>query len=100
MNKILLLIGILFIMSCSNKEETKVVEVACGQCQFDMTTQEGCDLAVRIDGIPYFVDGVDIDDYGDAHNENSGFCEIIRKGKATGKIVNDRYELTSLVLIE
>jgi hypothetical protein len=101
MNKILLLIGIFFIMSCSkNKEETRLVEVACGQCQFELTTQEGCDLAVRIDGIPYFVHGADIDDFGDAHDENSGFCEVIRKGKATGKIVDDRYELASLVLIE
>jgi len=101
MKKIILLIGIMFITSCSkNKVETQVVEVACGQCQFDMTTQEGCDLAVRIDGIPYFVDGAKIDDFGDAHDDNTGFCEVIRKAKATGKIVEGRYELTSLVLIE
>ena len=101
MNKIILFVGIFFILSCSkNKDESLLVEVSCGQCQFELTTQEGCDLAVKIDGISYFVDGADIDDFGDAHNENSGFCEVIRKGKATGKIVDDRYELTSLLLIE
>jgi hypothetical protein len=33
----------------------------------------GCELAVRIDGKPYFVDGTSLDSHGDAH-ANDGFC--------------------------
>jgi hypothetical protein len=44
---------------CSRQQRTiKIsnVEAACGQCQFEMEGY-GCELAVRIDGKPYFVDG-------------------------------------------
>ena len=34
----------------------QIVEAACGECQFGMTGN-GCDLAIRIDGSTYFVDG-------------------------------------------
>ena len=63
-----------------------------------MTTQEGCDLAVRIDGEPYFVDGFNIDAFGDAHAEHTGFCEAIRKAKIKGAVVDARYKATSIVL--
>jgi hypothetical protein len=39
-------------------------------CQFGMEGH-GCELAVRIDGKPYFVDGTDLH-HGDAH-ANDGF---------------------------
>jgi hypothetical protein len=50
------------------KEEPKpqIVEASCGQCQFGMEGH-GCELAVRIDGKSYFVDGSSIDSHGDAH---------------------------------
>jgi hypothetical protein len=34
-----------------------------------------CDLAVRIDGKTYFVDGTSIDSHGDAHAED-GFAPL------------------------
>jgi hypothetical protein len=37
-------------------KKSQIVEAACGQCQFEMEGY-GCELAVRIDGKPYFVDG-------------------------------------------
>lgn len=40
----------------SQQKESKIVEVACGQCQFKMKQKKGCDLAVRIDGKSYFVE--------------------------------------------
>ena len=52
------------------------VEAACGECQFGLPGS-GCDLAVRIDGVAYFVDGTSIDDHGDAHAQD-GFCNAIR----------------------
>jgi hypothetical protein len=39
-----------------------IVDAACGQCQFGLETQRGCDLAIRIDSVAYFVDGSKIDD--------------------------------------
>jgi hypothetical protein len=63
----------------NNKEQSKsqIVEASCGQCQFGMEGH-GCELAVRIDGKPYFVDGTSVDSHGDAH-ANDGFCTAIRK---------------------
>ena len=55
----------------------QVVETACGQCQFRMTEDSGCNLAVRIDGKSYFVDGTNIHEHGDTHADD-GFCEVIR----------------------
>ncbi|MEC5167277.1 hypothetical protein RCH18_003029 [Flavobacterium sp. PL11] len=58
----------------------------------------GCDLAVRIDGNAYFVDGTSIDSHGDAH-ANDGFCAKIRKAEVLGKIVENRYKVTSFKLV-
>jgi hypothetical protein len=53
---------------CSRQQEqskSQIVEASCGQCQFGMEGH-GCELAVRIDGKPYFVDGTSLDSHGDA----------------------------------
>lgn len=101
MKKLFLILSLIFIISCSkNKEVTQIAEVSCGQCQFDLKSQEGCDLAVRIDGIPYFVDGANIDDFGDAHDKNKGFCEVIRKAEVTGLIVDNRFQLNNIKFID
>lgn len=90
-----------FAISCSTKKEnTQIAEVSCGQCQFDLKSQEGCDLAVRIDGKSYFIDGAHIDDFGDAHDKNSGFCEVIRRAKVTGELLDNRFQATSIELIK
>ena len=46
-------------------KKIQVVEAACGECQFKLKGDD-CDLAVRIDGKAYFVDGTTIDAHGDA----------------------------------
>lgn len=73
-------------------------DASCGQCQFGMKGQ-GCDLAVRIDGRTYYVDGAGINDFGDAHAAD-GFCEAIRKAEVQGEVVNDRFELSYFKLVE
>lgn len=78
-------------------QKKQVVETACGECQFHMKGK-GCNLAVRIDGKPYFVDGTSIDDQGDAHSPD-GFCNAVRKAEVTGSIVNDRFVATSFKLL-
>ena len=81
------------------KEETKtqIVEASCGQCQFKMEGH-GCELAVRIDGKSYFVDGTSIDSHGDAH-ANDGFCTAIRKAEVVGKVVDNRFKAASFKLL-
>jgi len=79
-------------------EKPQIVETACGECQFGMKGKS-CDLAVRIDGKPYFVDGTTIDEHGDAHAED-GFCNKIRKASVTGKVENGRFKATSFTLLK
>jgi hypothetical protein len=69
-------LSLLILFSCKDKKEKEIVaEVSCGQCQFNHTDQKGCDLAVKIDGKAYFVDGVQIYDFGDAHEKTRGFVK-------------------------
>ena len=50
MKKIVLISALLLTFSCTKKDENSVIaEVSCGQCQFDLHTQDGCDLAIRLD---------------------------------------------------
>lgn len=94
-------LSLLILFSCTDKKEKEIVaEVSCGQCQFNLTGQKGCDLAVKIDGKAYFVDGVHIDDFGDAHDKNTGFCEVIRNANVVGTIENNRFKTISMNLIE
>jgi len=100
MKKTLIILCFLALSCTEKKEISQVVDASCGQCQFAMTSQKGCDLAVRIDGKAYFVDGTKIDDHGDAHNKNDGFCEVVRKAKVTGEIVDGRFVATSFKLVD
>ena len=77
----------------------QVVEAACGQCQFGMIETSGCDLAVRIDGKSYFVDGTNIHEHGDAHADD-GFCEVIRHADVKGEIIDGRFQSESFTLIK
>ncbi len=81
------------------KEEPKsqIVEASCGQCQFGMEGH-GCELAVRIDGKSYFVDGSSIDSHGDAHAKD-GFCASVRKAEVVGKVVDNKFKVTSFKLL-
>jgi len=99
MKKIITLLC-LFIALATNAQEkskTQIVEASCGQCKFGMDAK-GCDLAVRIDGKSYFVDGTAIDQHGDAHAAD-GFCSAIRKAEVSGMIVDNRFKATSFKLL-
>lgn len=78
------------------KNET--VEIACGECKFKMEGK-GCDLAIRMKGKSYFVDGKSVDDFGDAHDEKHGFCNVIAKAKVSGEIVNGRFKAKTIEIL-
>lgn len=78
-------------------KKTQIVETSCGECQFGMEGKS-CDLAVRIDGKSYFVDGTTIDQHGDAHAKD-GFCKAVRKAEVQGEIVNNRFKATYFKLL-
>ena len=79
------------------KPKTQIVDAACGQCQFAMEGH-GCELAVRIDGKSYFVDGTSIDSHGDAHAKD-GFCAAIRKAAVVGEIKDNRFVVSEFKLL-
>ena len=81
----------------TDTKKIQVVEAACGQCKFGLPGKS-CDLAVRIDGKAYFVDGTSIDEHGDAHADD-GFCKAVRKAEVSGEIVNNRFKSTYFKLV-
>ncbi len=78
------------------KDQT--VEIACGECKFKMEGKS-CDLAIRMDGKSFFVDGKSVDDFGDAHDEKHGFCNVIAKAKVTGELINGRFKAKTITLL-
>ena len=101
MKKKILVFVFIIGFSCANKKETtQIAELSCGQCKFDLDSESGCSLAVRIDDKAYFVEGFNIDDFGDAHDEKIGFCNVVRKGTVTGEIKNNRYIANAIQLVE
>lgn len=106
MKKILLLASIVFITTLFAQEKKQgspdrskpiqTVEAACGQCKLGLPGTT-CDLAVRIKGKAYFVDGIHIDSLGDAHAKD-GFCNAIRKAQVQGEIVNGRFKASYFAL--
>lgn len=76
----------------NESSKIQIVEASCGQCQFGMEGKS-CDLAVRIDGKSYFVEGTTIDAHGDAH-ANDGFCASIRKAAVIGTFKDNKFVVT------
>ena len=79
-------------------KKIQIVDVACGECKLGLPGKS-CDLAVRINGKSYFVDGTKIDDHGNAHAKE-GFCNAVSKAAVQGEIVGDRFVVTYFKLIK
>ena len=100
------IVTLLFILTFSlgfaqDKKETpktQIVEASCGQCQFGMKSKSGCDLAVRIEGKSYFVEGTKLDDHGDAHAED-GFCSAIRQAEVVGEVKDNKFVVSHFKLL-
>ena len=101
MKNLITICSLFLIVACANpKAKKQIVELSCGQCQFGLNSQKGCDLAARIDGQSYFVDGVDIDDFGDAHDKDSGFCEVVRIAEVEGEVIDSRFKVKSIKMLD
>ena len=79
-------------------DSTQIVKTACGECIFGKQGA-GCQLAIKIKGKVYFVEGTTIADHGDEHAED-GFCNTQRKAKVSGKIIGDKFIATSFELVK
>ena len=95
---VLFLALVCFSMTAQEKPKKQIVDASCGQCQFDMKDKKGCDLAVRIDGKSYFVDGTGLNDHGDAHADD-GFCSAIRKAEVVGVIKDNKFVVSHFKLL-
>ena len=80
------------------EQKPQIVEASCGQCQFGMKDKKGCDLAVRLDGKAYFVEGTDINKHGDAH-AHDGFCSAIRQAEVVGEVKNNKFVVSQFKLL-
>jgi len=110
MKLIISVLAFLFLSVAANAQDTKpdiskadpnkkiqIAELSCGECKFKLKGKS-CDLAVRINGKAYFLDGADIDAFGDAHGK-MGFCNAIRKAEVQGTIVKNRFKATYIKLL-
>lgn len=78
-------------------KKIQVADISCGKCKLGLPGKT-CDLAVRIDNKAYYVDGANIDSFGDAHADD-GFCNAVRKAEVQGEIVDNRFKLTYVKLL-
>ena len=76
--------------------KNQIVDASCGTCNFGLKGKV-CELAVKIDGTSYFVEGTKINDHGDSHAKD-GFCNALKKSKVSGSVVNGRFKSKSFVV--
>lgn len=75
-----------------------LVEASCGECNFGMQGKS-CELAIRMNGKVYFVDGATIQDFGSPHDKG-GFCVAVRKAEVQGEVVNGRFKASYFKLLK
>ena len=80
------------------KLNNQVVESGCGMCMYDMKSDKGCAIAVKIDGKPYYVEGVSKKSLGDAHAED-GYCKMTKKAMVTGELKNNKFYAKSFKFV-
>ena len=78
-------------------KKIQVADITCGKCKLGLPGKT-CELAIRIDDKAYYVDGANIDSFGDAHSDD-GFCNAIRKAEVQGGVVDNRFKLTYVKLL-
>ena len=82
-----------------SREKKQIVEVACGQCQFKMKAKKGCDLAVRIDGKSYFVEGTKLMTT-EMHTPMMVFVTPLEKAEVIGDVKGDKFVVSYFKLYQ
>jgi hypothetical protein len=80
-----------------SKSDFKIVEAGCSICKMGMKGDD-CELAVKIDGKAYLVEGTSIDEHGNAHAAD-GFCNAVRKAEIKGEIVDNKFKASHFRLL-
>ena len=86
-------------LKAQTKEKPYKVLASCGTCNFGMSNENGCSLAIQMAGKHYWVDGSTLQDHGDEHAEN-GMCKTTRKAKVFGHIEGDTIYTSKFILIK
>lgn len=102
MKQLILLSVILFLAACgsinkSNEPISGIYDVSCGQCNYNMTG-DVCELAIKINGHFYYVEGTRLHDHGDAHAED-GLCTVERKANVHGQLKKGVFVAESFELL-
>jgi hypothetical protein len=72
------------------KVSDRTAEVACSHCVYHMDGANGCELAVKLDGKTYLVDGAKLDTHE--------WCERSLNAVVSGSVENGRFVASSLKL--
>jgi hypothetical protein len=95
MKKLMFVFLLMFSVSIfAQKIQNKLVDAACGMCQFKVKSEKGCAVFVRIDGNLYPVEGIDKKVFGDAHADD-GYCKMIKKAYVSGEIRKGKFYATA-----
>ncbi len=71
-------------------------EVGCALYIYHMPGARECVLAAKVGDKVMLVEGVGIDDLGDAHDPKTGLCNVSRKATIYGRIDGDRLVATRI----
>lgn len=74
-----------------------LIITSCGKCNFG-TKEKGCSLSAKIGDKIYPIQGVGINEHGDAHS-TEGFCNAVRVAWATGTIQKNIFNVEYFDLV-
>ncbi len=89
-----------FSLKAQKKEKTYKALAACGQCQFEMNSKAGCELAILYGGKKYWVEGSTLEDHGNEQDPEGGMCNTTRKAEVSGTFDGKNFIASSFVLID
>lgn len=96
---------LLMLLMCSvtafaqKKVNNQFVDAACAMCQFKVKGQQGCAMAVKLNGKIYNVEGIDRKEFGPMHSDD-GYCKVVRKAQVSGTVKNGKFYATDFKYVK
>ena len=87
------------LMFAQKKLDNQVVESGCGMWIYNMKSDKGCAIAVKIDGKAYYVEGINKKSLGDPHADD-GYCNTTKKALVSGELKNNKFYAKSFKFVE